>query len=180
MSIPTRHGMTIPFDGVPLSEHREWFQELADLGYTDVWSSEANGTDAFTPMALAAAWVPTLRVGCAIAPAYTRGPGLMAMSVASMEEAAPGRFAFGIGQALGRMGGGNSLDNTLRVARVVPADWVLVDVRMHAVRNGFGHGLVHLWSQDGTLLAIASQSCSVKFWTPEIEATVRAEMGETT
>jgi probable F420-dependent oxidoreductase len=97
MSVPVRHGMTIPFDGVPLSEHKEWFEELADLGYTDVWSSEANGADAFIPMALAAAWVPSLRVGCAIVPAYTRGPGLMAMSVATMEEAAPGRFAFGIG-----------------------------------------------------------------------------------
>jgi probable F420-dependent oxidoreductase len=93
----TRHGMTIPFDGVPLVDQREWFQELADLGYTDVWSSEANGADAFIPMALAAAWVPSLRVGCAIVPAYTRGPGLMAMSVATMAEAAPGRFAFGIG-----------------------------------------------------------------------------------
>jgi probable F420-dependent oxidoreductase len=93
----TRHGMTIPFDGIPLTEHRELYQELADLGYTDVWSSEANGADAFIPMALAAAWAPSLRVGCAIVPAYTRGPGLMAMSVATMEEAAPGRFAFGIG-----------------------------------------------------------------------------------
>jgi probable F420-dependent oxidoreductase len=92
-----RHGITIPFDGVPLAEHRDWYRELVDLGYTDVWSSEANGTDAFTPLALAAAWAPELRLGCAIVPAYTRGPGLMAMSVAAMAEAAPGRFAFGIG-----------------------------------------------------------------------------------
>jgi len=92
-----RHGITIPFDGVSLADHRDWFRELVDLGYTDVWSSEANGTDAFTPLALAAAWAPELRLGCAIVPAYTRGPGLMAMSVASMAEAAPGRFAFGIG-----------------------------------------------------------------------------------
>ena len=93
----TRHGMTIPFDGVPLAEHRDWYAELADLGYTDLWSSEANGTDAFTPLALAAAWTPSMRLGCAIVPAYTRGPGLMAMSVAAIAEAAPGRFAFGIG-----------------------------------------------------------------------------------
>ena len=71
---------------------------------------------------------------------------------------------FGIGQALGRMGGGNSLDNTLRVARIVPTEWVLIDVRMHSVRNGFGHGLVHLWAEDGTLLATASQSTIVRFW----------------
>ena len=92
-----RYGMTVPLDGVPLADHREIYQELADLGYTDLWSSEANGTDAFIPLALAAAWTPSLRLGCAIVPAYTRGPGLMAMSVAAMAEAAPGRFAFGIG-----------------------------------------------------------------------------------
>jgi probable F420-dependent oxidoreductase len=92
-----RHGVTIPFDHVPLPEQRDWYVEAAELGYTDLWSSEAGGTDAFTPLALAAAWTPSLRLGCAIVPAFTRGPGLMAMSVASMAEAAPGRFAFGIG-----------------------------------------------------------------------------------
>src|SRR5262249_896134 len=48
-------------------------------------------------LALAAAWAPTMRLGSAIVPAYTRGPGLMAMSVAAMAEAAPGRFLFGVG-----------------------------------------------------------------------------------
>lgn len=89
--------MTIPFDGVPLAEHRDWYLELVDLGYTDFWSSEANGTDAFTPLALAAAWTPSVRLGCAIVPAYTRGPALMAQSVAAMAEAAPDHFVFGIG-----------------------------------------------------------------------------------
>jgi probable F420-dependent oxidoreductase len=89
--------MTVPFERVPLHEQREWIIELADLGYTDVWSSEANGADAFTPLALASAWAPTLRLGSAIVPAYTRGPALLAQSVATMADAAPGRFAFGIG-----------------------------------------------------------------------------------
>jgi probable F420-dependent oxidoreductase len=92
-----RYGITIPFDHVPLAEHRGWFDELVELGYTDVWSSEADGTDAFTPLALAAAWAPTLRLGTAIVPAFTRGPALMAQSVAALAEAAPGRFVFGIG-----------------------------------------------------------------------------------
>jgi len=92
-----RFGMTIPFDRVPLHEQRDRIVELADLGYTDVWSSEANGADAFTPLALASAWAPTLRLGTAIVPAYTRGPALLAQSVATMADAAPGRFAFGIG-----------------------------------------------------------------------------------
>jgi acyl-CoA thioesterase II len=70
----------------------------------------------------------------------------------------------GVGQALGVLGGGNSLDNTLRVARLVPTEWVLLDIRIHAVERGFGHGLVHMFAEDGTLLATASQSCIVRFW----------------
>ncbi len=91
------YGITVPFDRVPLAEHREWFEEIVELGYTDLWSGEADGADAFTVLALAAAWTPTLRLGTAIVPAFTRGPALMAQSVAAMAEAAPGRFAFGIG-----------------------------------------------------------------------------------
>src|SRR5438105_13207100 len=74
---------------------------------------------------------------------------------------------FGIGQAFGQRGGGQSLDNTLRVATRVPTEWILADVRVHAVRGGFGHGLVHLWSQDGTLLGTASQSTIVRAWREE-------------
>src|SRR5439155_17752740 len=42
-------------------------------------------------------WAPSLRLGPAIVPLYTRGPGLLAMSAATLAEAAPGRFVLGIG-----------------------------------------------------------------------------------
>ena len=91
------YGITIPFDGIPLSRQRELVAELPDLGYTDVWSSEAGGADAFTPLALASVWAPTLRLGTAIVPAYTRGPATVAQCAAALAAAAPGRFALGIG-----------------------------------------------------------------------------------
>jgi probable F420-dependent oxidoreductase len=91
-----RYGMTIPLDG-PLHTQRDRIVELADLGYTDVWSSEADGADAFTPLALASVWAPSLRLGTAIVPAYTRGPALLAQSVGSLAQAAPGRFVLGVG-----------------------------------------------------------------------------------
>ena len=53
-----RYGITVPFDGVPMTEHRRWYEDLARLGYTDVWSAETDGLDGFTPLALAAAWTP--------------------------------------------------------------------------------------------------------------------------
>ena len=61
-----RYGMTIPFSGTPLHEQRELFEELVAHGYTDLWSAEANTTDAFTPLALASVWAPTARLGTAI------------------------------------------------------------------------------------------------------------------
>ena len=93
----TRYGITIPFDGIPLHAHKEWFARLRALGYTDLWSAEVDGSDGFTPLTLAAAWEPDLNLGVAITPAYTRGPALLAQSVASLADAAPGRFAFGLG-----------------------------------------------------------------------------------
>ncbi|HVW43676.1 MAG TPA: LLM class F420-dependent oxidoreductase [Amycolatopsis sp.] len=89
--------MTIPLDGVPLTAHRELIERLPDLGYTDLWSSEIDGADAFSPLVLAAQWAPSLRLGTAIAPVYTRGPGLLAVSAATVAEVAPERFVLGIG-----------------------------------------------------------------------------------
>lgn len=92
-----RYGITIPFDGLSLEHHREWIEELPDLGYTDVWTGEASGADGFTPLALAATWAPRLDLGTAVVPVYTRGPGLLAMQAATIADLAPGRFALGIG-----------------------------------------------------------------------------------
>ena len=98
MTIPRRPGMTVPLPG-PLHTHRQGLAELADLGYTDIWSAEADGADGFTPLALAAAWEPRLRLGTAIIPAYTRSPACLAQCVASLADAAPGRVAVGIGSS---------------------------------------------------------------------------------
>ena len=94
---------------------------------------------------------------------WTRFPGrpeLKASGLAIIGDFVP----FGISQALGMRAGGNSIDNTLRVANLVDTEWMLIDIRIHAVNNGFGHGLVHLWSEDGVLLGTASQSTMVRHW----------------
>jgi len=93
----SRWGITVPLAGLPFSEQRDWIIELADLGYTDVWSAEVDNVDAFTPLVLASQWAPSLRLGTAIVPVYTRGPALIAQSAAALGAAAPGNFVLGIG-----------------------------------------------------------------------------------
>jgi len=93
----SRYGITVPFEGVTLLEHRDWFRRLADLGYTDVWSAEVDGADGLTPLTVAALSESRLNLGVAVTPAFTRGPGLLAMSIAAMAEVAGGRFTMGLG-----------------------------------------------------------------------------------
>lgn len=71
---------------------------------------------------------------------------------------------FGISQTLGERVGGNSLDNTIRVLNRTGPQWVLADIRVHGLADGFGHGLIHLWGEDGVLLGTAAQSTIVRSW----------------
>ncbi|MCH8993669.1 MAG: LLM class F420-dependent oxidoreductase [Chloroflexi bacterium] len=94
-----RWGLTFPLDGVPLPAHREVLQQAEALGYTDAWTMEVDGLDAFVPAALAASWTNELRLGTAIANVFTRGPALLAQNAAAVAEVAPDRFCLGIGSS---------------------------------------------------------------------------------
>ena len=96
---------------------------------------------------------------------WTRMPELLEMSAGSL--AILGDYVpMGIWQALGQPTMSNSLDNTLRMLQVVPTEWVLLEIEVDGVHHGFGHGKVHLWAEDGTLMATASQSSIVRHRPP--------------
>jgi len=78
--------------------------------------------------------------------------------LALVGDTVPSAFATATGEPIT----GNSLDNTLRVGTLVHTEWVLVDVHVHALADGYGHGIAHLWSEDGTLLGTASQSAVIR------------------
>jgi acyl-CoA thioesterase len=94
---------------------------------------------------------------------WARVPGHLTPSAATL--AIFGDYVSGgASQALGRRSMGRSLDNTLRVAQLKPTEWVLCDIRIHALINGYAQGVAFLWSQRGELLATASQSFVVRLW----------------
>lgn len=63
--------------------------------------------------------------------------------------------------AAGVQGAGTSLDNSLRVGRLVDCEWVLLDLHGHVAADGYGYGECHLWSPDGVLLGTASQTAKL-------------------
>ncbi|MEU7817010.1 LLM class F420-dependent oxidoreductase [Pseudonocardia sp. NPDC049154] len=93
------YGLSIPLGGRTLKDHAAVLDRAVMAGYTDVWSSEVNGHDAFTPLALAAQRYPGLRLGTAITPAYTRSPALLAMSAASLADSTDGQVLLGVGSS---------------------------------------------------------------------------------
>ena len=92
-----RLGVAIPELGVPINEHPDWFRTVEGLGYQELWCGEALHADAFALLAIAAAVAPSLRVGTGVVPAFTRAPGLLAVSAATLASLAPGRAAVGVG-----------------------------------------------------------------------------------
>jgi acyl-CoA thioesterase len=94
---------------------------------------------------------------------WARVPGHLSPSAATL--AIFGDYVSGaVSHPIGRRAMGRSLDNTLRVVQLRNTEWVLCDIRMHALMGGYGQGTAFLWSQNGELLATASQSVAVRLW----------------
>jgi probable F420-dependent oxidoreductase len=97
MTPQKRWGLTLPLHGLQVADQRDLVASLPGLGYTDAWSAELNGVDAFTPLAFTSQWAPQLRLGTAIVGIYGRAPVTLAVQAATMADLAPGRFVMGIG-----------------------------------------------------------------------------------
>ncbi|MGB2695213.1 MAG: LLM class F420-dependent oxidoreductase [Dehalococcoidia bacterium] len=72
-------------------------QEAERLGVHSVWSAEAWGNDAVTPLAYLAAKTTRIMLGTGIMQAGTRTPALVAMTAMTMESLSQGRFIVGLG-----------------------------------------------------------------------------------
>jgi probable F420-dependent oxidoreductase len=94
----TRWALTVPFTGVPLTDHPELYRRAEALGYDDLWSGETpNGTDGFTTLAIAAPVTERMRLATGIVNPFTRGPAVLAQTAGALQEASSGRFVLGLG-----------------------------------------------------------------------------------
>jgi F420-dependent oxidoreductase-like protein len=71
--------------------------EAERLGVESVWSAEAWGHDAVTPLAFVAARTSRVKLGTAIMQVGTRTPALVAMTAMSLDAMSGGRFLLGLG-----------------------------------------------------------------------------------
>ena len=75
----------------------DYVVEAERLGVDCLWSAEAWGHDAATPLAFMAARTSRIRLGTGIMQAGTRPPALVAMTAMSLNAMSGGRFILGLG-----------------------------------------------------------------------------------
>src|SRR4051812_18394842 len=78
--------------------------ELADdLGYDSFWLPEAWGYEVFPLLTEMAVRTKRIRLGTGIINAFSRSPGLIAMSAATVDEISEGRLVLGLGTSAPRV-----------------------------------------------------------------------------
>jgi F420-dependent oxidoreductase-like protein len=91
-------GLSIGYSGAVLEVPVDLVQRAEALGYDSVWTAEAYGSDAVTPLAFLAGKTQHIKLGTAIMQLAARTPANAAMSAATVDAlAGGGRFIAGIG-----------------------------------------------------------------------------------
>src|ERR1700683_3066377 len=91
-------GLSIGYSGAQLNVPVALVQRAEELGYESVWTAEAYGTDAVTPLAYLAAVTKRIKLGTGIMQLAARTPANAAMCAATIDAmAGGGRFIAGLG-----------------------------------------------------------------------------------
>jgi F420-dependent oxidoreductase-like protein len=91
-------GLSIGYSGAHLDIPVKLVQRAEELGYDSVWTAEAYGSDAVTPLAFLAAHTTRIKLGTGIMQLAARTPANAAMSAATVDAMAGGdRFIAGLG-----------------------------------------------------------------------------------
>jgi F420-dependent oxidoreductase-like protein len=87
----------IGYSGAQYQLPMELILEAEAAGYDSVWTAEAWGSDAITPLAFMLARTTKLKAGTAICQIAARTPASMAMTAMTLDQLSGGRFMLGVG-----------------------------------------------------------------------------------
>jgi F420-dependent oxidoreductase-like protein len=92
-----RLGLTAGYSGAQMGVNIGLIQEAERLGFDSVWTAEAYGSDAVSPLAWIAAKTTKIRLGTAIMQMPARTPAMTAMTAMTLDALSGGRFILGLG-----------------------------------------------------------------------------------
>ncbi len=92
-----RFGLNVGYSGAQLSVDMDLVREAERLGFHSVWTAEAYGSDAVTPLAWIGGQTSRIRLGSAIMQMAARTPPVTASTATSLDQLSGGRFLLGLG-----------------------------------------------------------------------------------
>jgi F420-dependent oxidoreductase-like protein len=92
-----RLGLNLGYSGSTFALNVPLILEAERLGYHSVWTAEAYGSDAVTPLAFIAARTDRIHLGTAIMQMPARTPAMAAMTATTLDQISGGRFLLGLG-----------------------------------------------------------------------------------
>jgi len=92
-----RLGLTVGYSGRGMGMPLDLILEAERLGFDSVWTAEAYGSDAVTPLAWIGAQTTRVRLGTAIMQIPARTPAMCAMTAMTLDALSGGRFILGLG-----------------------------------------------------------------------------------
>ncbi|PJF22643.1 MAG: LLM class F420-dependent oxidoreductase [Phototrophicales bacterium] len=92
-----RLGLMAGYSGAQIQLPMDIILEADRLGYYAVWTSEAYGSDAVTPLAWIGALTQTIHLGTAIMQMPARTPAMTAMTAMTLDQLSGGRMLLGLG-----------------------------------------------------------------------------------
>ena len=90
-------GIMAGYSGANINLPLQLVQEADRLGYHSVWTAEAYGSDAVTPLAWLGALTERIHLGTAIMQMPARTPANTAMTAMTLDQLSGGRFLLGLG-----------------------------------------------------------------------------------
>ncbi|MBK8957271.1 MAG: LLM class F420-dependent oxidoreductase [Proteobacteria bacterium] len=90
-------GMVLGYSGAQVKLPMDLVFEAERLGFDSVWSAEAWGADAVSPVAWVLAQTTRIKAGTAVMQMAARTPSMTAMTAMTLDQLSGGRFMLGIG-----------------------------------------------------------------------------------
>ena len=92
-----RLGLMVGYSGAQVSLDMNLIREAERLGFDSIWTAEAWGSDAVSPLAWVGAQTTKIRLGTAIMQLPARSPSSTAMTAMTLDALSGGRFILGLG-----------------------------------------------------------------------------------
>jgi len=92
-----RLGLMVGYSGADVAIDIDLIREAERLGYDSVWTAEAWGSDAVSPLAWIAAQTTKIKLGTGIMQLPGRSPANTAMSAMTLDALSGGRIILGLG-----------------------------------------------------------------------------------